>query len=81
MTDESSLISEANITDHHIAMVRDDIIIKTGVYTYMCGVYVEQRFFFYSVHVIFCTNDLCTYMYNIMYTEIQNTDSYFQSAQ
>ena len=33
MTDESSVISGANITDHHIAMVRDDVIIETEVYT------------------------------------------------
>ena len=35
MTDESSVISEANITDHHIGKVRDDNIIETEVYTYM----------------------------------------------
>ena len=32
MTDESSVISGANITDHHIAMVRDDTIIYTEVH-------------------------------------------------
>ena len=33
MTDESSVISGANITDHHIAMVRDDDTIQTQVHT------------------------------------------------
>ena len=33
MTDESSIISGANITDHHIAMVRDDSIVETDIYT------------------------------------------------
>ena len=32
MTDESSVISGANTTDRHIAMVRDDDIIQTEVY-------------------------------------------------
>ena len=33
MTDKSSVIGGANISDHHIAMVRDNAIIKTEVYT------------------------------------------------
>ena len=33
MTDESSVIRGANITDQHIAMVRDDVIVQTEVYT------------------------------------------------
>ena len=40
MTDESSVISGANITDHHIAMVRDDVIIQTQIYT--CSVMPHQ---------------------------------------
>ena len=35
MTDESSVISGTNITDHHIAMIWDDVIIETEVYIYV----------------------------------------------
>ena len=33
MTDESSVISGANVTDHHIAMIRDDGAIQTEIHT------------------------------------------------
>ena len=42
MTDESSVISRANITDHHIAMVRDDVIIQTEVCTYSKGNTIQR---------------------------------------
>ena len=35
ITDESSAISGTNITDHHIAMVRDEVSIQTERNTYM----------------------------------------------
>ena len=42
MTDESSVISGANITDHHIAMVRDDVVVQTEVYTYSYKSYIVE---------------------------------------
>ena len=33
-TEESSVVSGANITDHHIAMIRNDVTIQTEIYTY-----------------------------------------------
>ena len=34
ITDESSFISGANTTDHHIAMVRDVVTIQSKIHTY-----------------------------------------------
>ena len=56
MTEESSVDSGANITDHHIAMIRNDVITQTKVYICKCSSFTYMQ----TIHVTYSLSGVST---------------------